>query len=82
MVVATSRDVLLPLVQDGATFCRLPPLGPAAAQQLLTRCLGARQLTESQVRQLAARTAGIPLAVAVTATRLATPTTPLGGTKT
>ncbi|MGP3950928.1 tetratricopeptide repeat protein [Streptomyces sp. 7N604] len=74
LVVVTSREPLAELLHDGAVFHRLGPLDPTAATELLGRCIGpdriARELAAAQ--QLAALSAGIPLALNVTATRLAT----------
>jgi tetratricopeptide (TPR) repeat protein len=72
VVVVTSREPVTQLFQDGAVFCRLPPLDEEATEQLLARCPGAEQLPREEVQRLAARTGGIPLAITVTATHLAT----------
>ncbi|MEU0839476.1 tetratricopeptide repeat protein [Streptomyces sp. NPDC005962] len=72
VVVVTSRDQLAGLLCDGAVFCHMPPLDPDSTEHLLTRFPGSERLPRREVRRLADRTGGIPLAVTVTATHLAT----------
>ncbi|MFD7499569.1 tetratricopeptide repeat protein [Streptomyces sp. NPDC059850] len=72
VVVVTSRDQLAGLLCDGAVFCHMLPLDPDSTEHLLTRFPGTERLPRREVRRLAVRTGGIPLAVTVTATHLAT----------
>lgn len=74
LVVVTSRAPLPGLLMDGARTIELGPLPAEAARELLSRCVGPQRIAREPeaARRLAALSGGSPLALAVTATHLAT----------
>lgn len=74
LVVVTSRDRLLGLVTaEGAHPLALDRLAPAEARESLVRRLGSERVSAepAAVAEIVARCAGLPLALAVVATRAA-----------
>ncbi|MFJ4570621.1 hypothetical protein ACIP4W_04090 [Streptomyces sp. NPDC088846] len=74
LVIATSRQALPGLDLDGALLHHLRPFGPAASREYLARRIGAQRVAREPqaARAITARAAGIPLALAVAASDLAT----------
>lgn len=71
-VVVTARARLGGLVGDGARLLNLEPLHPPAATALLRATLGDGRLDDSDAaRELVAQCAGLPIALTITAARLA-----------
>lgn len=73
LIVATSRHRLTGLRADGALYHQLGLLDPAAAEEVLSRGVGAdRVRSEAQeTRQLIALCGGLPLALCLASARLA-----------
>ncbi|MEU0108316.1 tetratricopeptide repeat protein [Streptomyces sp. NPDC006251] len=74
VVVATSREQLASLAGDGAVLHRLGPLDPASALDYLTFCLGEERIGRHReaAAQIAGLCAGLPMALALAVTELAT----------
>ena len=74
LVVVTSRDPLPGLVLSGARLMPLEPLPAEAARELLGCCIGPEHLAREPeaAQRLVALSAGMPLALTVTAAQLAT----------
>ncbi|MCK7623144.1 tetratricopeptide repeat protein [Streptomyces sp. RS10V-4] len=73
LVVVTSRRRLTSLGVDGAAFHQLGLLGRASAVELLARRVGTHRVARerAQAREVAARCAGLPLALCLAGARLA-----------
>lgn len=71
-VVVTARARLGELVGDGARLLNLEPLHPVAATAMLRATLGDRRLDDRDAtEELVAHCAGLPIALTITAARLA-----------
>lgn len=74
MVVVTTRRRLGSLLVDGARFVHVAPMDTADSTQMLGRAIGRDRVTveSAEAAELAELCGGLPIALAVTAARLAT----------